>query len=179
MRSPGRIATVVLNRTPHLWEWVISDSAGAWDGYLDGIRLDAPMEDASARLAGHVARNWGGQELPGPWESNGENSWRAGEWPPTVVEDQDDWPQSPSHDWPSVFHCGDVVRLGDGRLAVVSCLLDYPNEPPTKWELVVLTLGSWGGPDHVIALPWKCRPAPDAAEEARRQGLLNTPNPAP
>jgi len=172
VRSPGQIASVVLYRDAHLWNWVIYDSAGIWSGYLDGIRLDAPLEDASARLAVHVARNWNGHELPGPWMPKDEDSWSAGEPPPAEVDDADNWPQSPSHDWPSVFHAGDVVRLGDGRVAVVSCVMNYAPGPPPTWELVVLTLGWWGGPDHVMAMPWKCRPAPEAADEARRQGLL-------
>ncbi len=87
------------------------------------------------------------------------------------MEDADEWPQSPTHDWPSVFCCGDVVRLNDGRLAVVGCVLNYAPEPPEKWELVVRTLDR-GHLDDTIWTPMDCRPAPEAAEEARRQGLL-------
>jgi hypothetical protein len=150
---------------------VIYDSAGIWNGFLTGIRLDAAVEQASARLAEHVASHWSGQELPGPWEPTGENSWIAGASPPPAAEDSDDRPQSPTYDWPSVFRSGDVVRLDDGRLAVVGCVMNYAAEPPAKWELVIRTLDS-GHLDDTIWAPWHCRLAPGAQDEAHRQGLL-------
>ncbi|MGH9038858.1 MAG: hypothetical protein ACRDZ3_01360 [Acidimicrobiia bacterium] len=69
-----------------------------------------------------------------------------------------------------------MVRLEDGRVAVVVSVLDYAPEPPSRWELVVETIGPWGGPDHFIQEPWHCRPAPEAREEARRQGLWGGPS---
>jgi hypothetical protein len=178
VRSPGQIVSVVLHRDAHLWNWVIYDSGGVWKGYLAGIRLDAPVEDAIARLADHVARHWGGHDLPGTWQVAGENSWRAGNLPPAaVVDDADDWPQSPSHDWPSVFRGGDVVRLDDGRLAVVVGILDCAPEPPPNWELIVEMIGYSGHLDDSIWPPSRCRPAPEAVDEARGQGLLRSPKP--
>lgn len=97
---------------------------------------------------------------------------RAGEPPPAAVDDLDDWPRDPTHDWPSVFDCGDVVRLDDGRLAVISGVLNYAPEPPPKWELVVRTLGRSGHLDDTMWPAYACRPAPEAVDEARRQGLF-------
>lgn len=64
MRSPGQIVSVVLSRDAHLWQWVIHDSTGVWNGFVE-VSVTAPLEEASALLASHVARNWDGQELPG------------------------------------------------------------------------------------------------------------------
>jgi hypothetical protein len=63
------------------------------------------------------------------------------------------------------------VLLYDGRVAVVSMILNYAPDPPPRWELVVSTLGSWGGPDDFITEPWLCRPYPDGKDEARRLEL--------
>jgi hypothetical protein len=83
----------------------------------------------------------------------------------------DEWPEDPYYDWPRHFRQGDVVRLDDGRVAIVSMILDCAPEPPPRWELVVTAIGSWGGPDDFITEPWLCRPAPEAIDEARHLGL--------
>lgn len=84
----------------------------------------------------------------------------------------DAWPEDPHHDWPRYFRAGDIVRLHDGRVAVVGQVLNYADEPPPRWQLKVRAMGWWGGPDDFITEPWMCRPDPDAREEAELLGLL-------
>ncbi|MCA1846863.1 MAG: hypothetical protein LC792_27450 [Actinobacteria bacterium] len=170
MPAPGQIAGVLLYRGWHLWRWEIYDSVGLWNGYVD-VPLAAPLEEASERLAIHIARHWSGQELPGPWEPIGEDLWSAGQ-PLGAVIPEDDRPQDRTFDWSSVYRAGDVVRLDDGRVAVVRCVIDAGPKPPSFWQLVITATGWWGGPDHFITVPRDCRPAPETREEARREGLL-------
>jgi hypothetical protein len=86
-----------------------------------------------------------------------------------------DWGPDPSLDWPSRFHPGDVVRLDDGRVAVVAMVLDSsPSSSPPKYELLLHYLHHTGAPDDDLFSPWRATPAPDprSLEEARAQGLL-------
>jgi hypothetical protein len=122
VRAPGQIIGVLLYRGWHVWRWEIYDSVGLWRGVLT-VPLAASLEEAGERLAIHVARHWNGQELPRPWEPIGEDLWSAGE-PLSVVVEEDDRPQDASYDWPSVYRSGDVVRLDDGRVGIVS-IMDY------------------------------------------------------
>ena len=85
------------------------------------------------------------------------------------------WPADPSLDWPSRFHPGDVVRLDDGRVAVVATVQDYSSDAsPPMYELLLRHRPSNGPPDEDIFEPWMATPAPDALsrELARAQGLL-------
>ncbi len=83
-----------------------------------------------------------------------------------------DWPPpDPTFDWPSVFKPRDVVRLDDGRIAVVGTILDYATQPPARWELIVRTTGARGGPDDTITEPWLCRPTPADTAAAQDLGL--------
>ena len=58
----------------------------------------------------------------------------------------------PTFEWPSVFARGDVVRLDDGRIAVVGEIVDDAAEPPARWELIVRTTGELGEMDDTEAL---------------------------
>jgi hypothetical protein len=89
-----------------------------------------------------------------------------------MADDPSEWPDDPTYDWPSVFRGGDLVRLDDGRLAVVLCIMNYAPEPPYRWQLNVRTTNSGGGPDDLIADPRDCRPDPAGEDEARALGLL-------
>lgn len=78
-------------------------------------------------------------------------------------------------DWPSRFHPGDVVRLDDGRVAVVVMVLDSsPDSSPPQYELLLRHRPPSGPPDDDLFPPWKVMPAPDSIsrEEARAQELL-------
>lgn len=83
------------------------------------------------------------------------------------------WDADPSLDWSSRFHPGDVVRLDDGRVAVVVMVNNYGTDRP-KYELLLHHRPPNGGPDDDIFEPWMATPAPDtqSREEARAQGLL-------
>jgi len=85
------------------------------------------------------------------------------------------WGADPSLNWPSRFRLGDVVRLDDGRIALVVMVLDYsPVGSPAKYELLLRHRPPTGLPDEDIFEPWMATPAPDAQsrQEARAQGLL-------
>jgi hypothetical protein len=80
-------------------------------------------------------------------------------------------PPDPTFDWPSVCKSGDVVRLDDGRIAVVAMIMDYATELPARWELVVRTTGAFGDLDDAATEPWLCRPAPEEKAAAQDLGL--------
>lgn len=83
-----------------------------------------------------------------------------------------DWPPpDPTFDWPSVFKRGDVVRLDDGRIAVVGEVMDCAPDPPARWELIVRTTGKFAEMDDTITEPWLCRLAPEDAAAAVVLGL--------
>jgi hypothetical protein len=161
---------VLLFRGWHLWRWEIYDSVGLWNGYVE-TPLAAPLEEASERLGIHIARHWKGQALPGPWHEISEDVWAAGD-PLSVVVEDDERPQDRAFDWSTVIQPGDVVRLDDGRVALVYQVMDVGAKPLSFWELLVTATGWWGGPDDFLTAPRQCRLAPEAREEARRQGLL-------
>ncbi len=80
-------------------------------------------------------------------------------------------PSDPTYDWPRVFKGGDVVRLDDGRIAVVEMIMDYAPDPPAKWELIVRTISECGSLDDTITEPWLCHLAPEGVAEAEALGL--------
>jgi hypothetical protein len=84
------------------------------------------------------------------------------------------WGPDPSLDWPSRFHPGDVVRLDDGRVAVVVMVMDSSPDKPSHYELLLHHRPRTGPPDDDLFSPWRATPAPDSRslEEARTQGLL-------
>jgi hypothetical protein len=75
---------------------------------------------------------------------------------------------------PSGFHPGDAVRLDDGRIAVVTMVLDDYSPDPSKDELLLHHRPRGGEPDDDLFPPSMARPAPDpkSREEARAEGLL-------
>jgi hypothetical protein len=89
-----------------------------------------------------------------------------------------DWGPDPSLDWPSRFRSGDVVRLDDGRVAVVVMVMDSsPDGSPPHFELLLHHRPLVGPPDDDLFSPWRATPAPDAEsrEEARAQGMFEGP----
>lgn len=80
-------------------------------------------------------------------------------------------PPDPTFDWPGVFKRGDVVRLDDGRIAVVEEVRNYAPDPPARWEPIERTTGEFGEIGDTITEPWLCRPAPEDAGGAEDLGL--------
>jgi hypothetical protein len=80
-----------------------------------------------------------------------------------------EWPSDPHHDWPQHFRVGDVVRLTDGRPAVVRAVQDYAPDPPSRWDLIVSALDRNGFPDTFIVEPWDCCLDPTVAQGPRHR----------
>ena len=78
----GVLQSVLLYRDPprDRWKYAIYDSLAHYDGWLVGVPSSVTFDEAAAALVKFLDEHWQ-QPLPGPWEQQQSDWWKAGSGP--------------------------------------------------------------------------------------------------